>query len=170
MNLPARHPANVDPLLLPPRETPYLLDDVLEKVALGCRDELILDLGECYLRFGVEIDTDTITGQFHPSPFRAKKGYASLRTAKPWDKYVGQECGWTWFGWNQQGYLDTVLISFNGIEPSVLLQTIGSSVEIYTVSPAEKRIRRGRPTPKRRKRRENGSPGQRASAPGGKPG
>jgi len=44
MNLLARQPDKTDPMLLPPRETPYLLKDVLEKRLHGCRDELILNL------------------------------------------------------------------------------------------------------------------------------
>ena len=138
MTLLAHHPQHADPLLLPPRETPYLLHDVLEKRVYGCRDELILNLGECFLRFGVDIDTDTITSRFQPSSFRATKGYASIQGSKPWKRYVGRDCGWTWFGWNQQGYLDTVLLSFNGIKPSVLLQTIGSAIEVFTITPVEK--------------------------------
>src|SRR5262249_12141284 len=138
MNLVARHPGTAEPPLLPPREAPYVLSDVLEKMVHGCRDELILNLGDCFLRFGVEIDTDTIVSQFQVSPFLATIGYASLKAAEPWNKYGGKECGWTWFGWNQQGYLDTVLISFNGIEPGVLLQTIASSIKVYVVSPAAK--------------------------------
>jgi Family of unknown function (DUF6334) len=138
MSLAVYPPNSADPLLLPPRETPYVLKDVLEKVVDGCRDELILSLGDCFLRFGVDIDTDTITSQFQPFPFRARKGHAAIRSAKPWKKYVGKECGWTWFAWNQQGYLDSVLISFNGIEPGVLLQTIASSIEVFTVSPVDK--------------------------------
>lgn len=134
MNLLGRHPQNDDPLLLPPRDAPYVLHDVLEKVVYGCRDELILDLGDCFLRFGAEDDTDTIGCRFQPSPFRAKRGYRSIQSAKPWKKYVGKECGWTWLAWNQQGYLDSVLLSFEGIEPNVLLQTIASSIDVFTVS------------------------------------
>src|SRR6266581_2655808 len=140
MNLLARHPASRDPLLLPPRETPYVLSDVLEKRVYGCRDELILNLGDCSLRFKVDSDTDTITSQFQPSSFRAKKGYASIQAAKLWKKFVGKECGWTWFAWNQQGYLDSVLISFDGIEPNVLLNTIGSSIEVFMISLVEKAL------------------------------
>jgi hypothetical protein len=84
MNDLVRHPQNADPLLLPPRETPYLLKDVLERVAYGCRDELNLELGDGFLRFGVDGDTDTITSQFQPFPFRARKGYRSIQAAKPW--------------------------------------------------------------------------------------
>jgi hypothetical protein len=134
MNLLARHPQNDDPLLLPPRDTPYVLRDVLEKTVYGCRDELILNLGDCFLRFRVDNDTDTITSQFRPLPFRSKRGYRSVQSAKPWKKYVGKECGWTWLAWNQQGYLDSVLLSFDGIEPNVLLQTIASSIDVFMVS------------------------------------
>ena len=140
MNLLARLPDSRDPLLLPPREKPYVLSDVLEKRVYGCRDELILNLGDCSLRFKVDIDTDTITSQFQPSSFRAKKGYASIQAAELWKKFVGKECGWTWFAWNQQGYLDSVLISFDGIEPNVLLQTMASSIDVFVISPADKAI------------------------------
>jgi len=133
VNLLAGHPDIADPMLLPPREAPYVLKDVLEKVVYGCRDEIILNLEDCYLRFGVDIDTDTLTSKFQPSPFRAAKGYTSVRSAEPWKKLVGKECGWTWLAVNQQGYLDSVLVSFDGIEPNVLLQTIASSVEVFRV-------------------------------------
>jgi hypothetical protein len=138
MNDLARHPQNADPLLLPPREVPYVLHDVLEKRVYGFRAELILDLGDSFLRFGVDNDWDTITSQFQASPFRAKKAYRSIQSDKPWKKYIGKECGWTWLAWNQQGYLDSVLISFEGIEPNVLLNTIGSSIEIFAISLVEK--------------------------------
>ncbi len=93
MNDLARPPQNTDPLLLPTRETPYILEDVLERIVDGCRDEIILDLGDSSLRFGVDIDTDTITGQFRPGAVRARKGYRSVRSATPWKKCVGKECG-----------------------------------------------------------------------------
>jgi hypothetical protein len=137
MNLLARHPEMADPMLLPPRDTPYVLNDVLEKMVYGSRAELILNLGECFVRFGVDIDTDTVTSQFQPFPFRTRKGYASVQSAKPWRKYVGNECGWTWFAVNQQGYMDSVLLSFEGIEPNILLQTIASSIEVFAISPVE---------------------------------
>src|SRR5262245_21385575 len=122
MNLPTRSPDDTDPLLLPPREKPYLHNDVLERVVHGCRDVLILDLGDCFLRFEIDADTDTIAGLFLPGKFAAGAGYTSVRSAEPWAPYIGKDCGWTWFGWNQEGFLDIVVLSFNGIAPSVLLQ------------------------------------------------
>ncbi len=151
----ARHPQNADPLLLPPREGPYVLRDVLEKSVYGFRAELILDLGDSFLRFGVDIDWDTITSQFQASRFRAKKAYRSIRADKPWKKYVGKECGWSWLAWNQQGYLDSVLISFEGIEPNVLLNTIGSSIEIFAISLVEKASAAGTDRNGKRKAKAN---------------
>lgn len=138
MNLLARKPDSDDPLLLPPRDTPYVLNYVLERIVHGCRDELVLDLGDSFLRFGVDIDTDTITSRFEPCPFRAKKSYKSIGSSRPWKTWLGKQCGWTWLAVNQQGYLDSVLMSFDGIEPNVLLQTIASSIEVFTISSAEK--------------------------------
>lgn len=123
------HPRRADPLLLPPRETPYFLSDVLEKMVDGCRDELILNLGDCFLRFGVDIDTDSVTSQFQPLPFRGKKGHASVQPARPWEKHLRKKLGWTWFAVNQQGYMDSVLSSFDGIGPNVLLQALASSMK-----------------------------------------
>jgi len=133
MNLPARDP---DPLLLPPREKPYLLKDVLERVVHGCRDVLILDLGDCFLRFEIDPDTDTIAGLFQPVPFREREGYTSAAATQPWKQYIGKDCGGTWFGWNQEDYLDIVVVSFDGIEPSVLLHTMGSTIEVFTITRA----------------------------------
>jgi hypothetical protein len=138
MNELARHPQDADLLLLPPRETLYVLEDVLEKIVLRCRDELILALGDSFVRFGVNIDTDTITSEFQPGRLRTRKGYRSVGSEKPWKSYVGKKCGWTWLAWNQQGYLDSTLLSFDGIVPGVLLQTIASSIEVFTISPVER--------------------------------
>jgi hypothetical protein len=143
-----------DPLLLLPREAPYILADVLEKWVHGCRDEIVLSLGDSFIRFVVDNETDTIMSEFKPSPFRGKKRYVSIRSATPWKAHVGKECGWTWFGWNQQGYLDTVLISFDGIVPSILLQTIASSIKVFTISPAENAV--ALPTSRGGKQKANG--------------
>lgn len=125
---------NRTPLLLPVRDEPYVLADVLEKVVHDCREEVILSFENCNLQFGVDPNTDSISALFHPMPFRAKKGYRSVQSTKPWKKLAGKDCCWTWLAWNQQGYLDSVMLAFDGIEPGVLLQSIASSIEVYVVS------------------------------------
>jgi hypothetical protein len=129
-----------DPLLLPPREEPYVFKNVFEKTTNGCRDEIVLDLGEGGLRIGVDINYDTLLFRFQSRPFKPTGRWVSLRNSEPWKKHVGQECGWTWLAVNQQGYLDTMLISFDGIEPSIMLQAIASSIEVFAVTPAKAKV------------------------------
>jgi Family of unknown function (DUF6334) len=150
MNVLAESLVTTDPMLLPPRDEPYILKNVFEKIVHGCRDEIVLDLGDCCLRIGVDINYDTLLFRFQSRPFRHTKGWVSLRNLEPWKKCTGKECAWTWLAVNQQGYLDTALISFDGIEPSIMLQGIASSVEVFTVAPAKevavaKTGRNGRP-------------------------
>ena len=137
MNTLDRSLVTTDPMLLPPRDEPYVLKDVLEKTVHGCRDAIALDLGDCWLRIGVDINYDTLLFRFQSRPFKPTKRWVSLRNSEPWKKCTGKECGWTWLAVNQQGYLDTMLISFDGIEPSIMLQAIASSIEVFTISPAK---------------------------------
>jgi hypothetical protein len=124
-----------DPLLLPDRDEPYRLRDVYEKVVHSCRDEIVLDLGDCFLQFTAEPDFDTIAGQFHGRPFGAKRGYRSIGSVAPWSRFLNKECGWTWLAVNQQGYWDTILISFDAVIPNILLNVMASSIYVCGIGP-----------------------------------
>ena len=137
MNELAESLLTTDPMLLPPREARYILKNVLEKIVHDCRDELMLDLGDCCLRIGVDINCDTLLFRFQSRPFRPTKNWVNLGNNEPWKNYIGKECGWTWLAVNQQGYLDSALISFDGIQPSIMLHAIASSIEVFTITPAK---------------------------------
>jgi hypothetical protein len=95
-----------DTMLLPPREAPYHLQGVYERVLDGCREEFILDLDGSYLEVRVDENTDTLHPQFHGTGFNSSSGYRkyepggyrSLRSVWPWEQWIGKECGWTWLG------------------------------------------------------------------------
>ncbi len=126
-----------DPLLLPDREAPYRLRDVYEKLVHGCRDEIVLDFGDCFLRFIANPDDDTIAGEFSPRVFRSKRGYRSIGSGTPWQQFLNRECGWTWLAVNKQGYWDTILISFDAVVPNVLLNVMASSIYVFAIGPME---------------------------------
>ena len=128
-----RQDSRIDPLLIPDRDEPYLLQDVYEKVVHGCRGEIVLDFGDSFLRFTVDQDTDSIAGQFHQRALGAKRGYRSIASVAPWRKYLKKECGWTWLAINQQGYWDTVLISFDAVVPNILLNVMASSIFVCAI-------------------------------------
>jgi hypothetical protein len=134
----ARPKNGLDPLLLPDRDEPYRLFDVFEKIVYGCRQEIILDLGDSFLRFGVDPDTDSITAQFQGRPFGSKRGYRSMRASAPWSRFLNEECGWTWLAVNQQGYWDSILLSFEAVVPNILLNVMASSIYVFTIGPMEK--------------------------------
>ena len=125
----------MNPLLLPDRVEAYSLHDVFERVIDGCRDEIVLSFGDCFLSFKIEPDVDTIEAQFHDKKFVSKRSYHSIGHDDPWTRYLNQECGWTWLAINQQGYWDTVLISFETVVPNVLLNVMASSIHVFAVGP-----------------------------------
>jgi len=133
----AQPSSGLDPLLFPDREEPYHLREVYEKIIYGCRDEIILDLADCFLRIALDRDSDTITAEFHGNPFGSKRGYRRIGSTSPWKAFLNQECGWTWLAINQQGYRDSILISFEGIVPNVLLNVMASSIYVFKIGPME---------------------------------
>jgi hypothetical protein len=133
----AQPSAKRDPLLLPERDQPYRLRAVYEKIVHGCRDQLLLDFGDCFLRFSVDADTDSISSEFQARALASKRGYRSIGDAAPWKDYVNETCGWTWLAVNQQGYWDTILISFETVIPNLLLHAIASSLYVLPIGPLE---------------------------------
>jgi hypothetical protein len=204
---------NESPALLPPREKPYLLQDVYELVKDNCRSELVLDLSGSYLQFRADEDNDSIYFDFQSREFDPSRDHCSLSSdkklvpsetailkaltggpktkkqmlalglqatakilgagskkgfgrqgggllrpglIKPTGKsfrgsiqyqitatgrkalmaseLMGKELGWTWAATNQQGYCDSVMMSFEGIIPTVLLHVIASSIEVFTIT------------------------------------
>jgi hypothetical protein len=140
----AERRGKVDPLLLPDRDEPYELHDVLEKVIDGCRDEIVLSFGDSYLSFKALPDTDEIAARFHARKF-TRRGFGSIGHDTPWRRFVSENCGWTWLAVNQQGYWDTALISFDAVVPNVLLNVMGSSIFVFSVGPMDVSWRRKSP-------------------------
>jgi len=61
------------------------------------------------------------------------EGRIALASA-PWKKFLGKELGWTWVAVNQQGYCDSVMLSFDGIVPTILLNVVASSIKVCTIA------------------------------------
>jgi hypothetical protein len=59
---------------------------------------------------------------------------ALAAASAPWRRLLGKELGWTWVATNQQGYCDSVMLSFEGIIPTILLHVIASSIEVFTIA------------------------------------
>lgn len=193
-------------MLLPPHDSPYLLQDVYELIRDECRSEIVLQWSEGYLVFRAEENTDSLEFDFHPELFEPSPDHEPLNSCEkltgrersilkalvkgprtkqqlgarakvvgaltrggggmlgrrlitgnrqgrdiqytitatgrkalaaaimPWKKLLGKECGWTWVATNQQGYCDSVMLSFDGIVPTVLIHVIASSIEVFSIA------------------------------------
>ncbi|MBX9681726.1 MAG: hypothetical protein K2X38_23455 [Gemmataceae bacterium] len=144
MNVPANRFRDFSPELLPDREEAYLLKEVWERGEVHNRSELVLDFGDCSLHFGVDIDTDQIVPDFRPGAVRKSKSLKSLASLKPWRDCVGKEIGWTWLATNQQGYMDSAMISFVDVIPMILLHAMASSVEVFSIMHVTKNTQESR--------------------------
>src|SRR5947209_5341407 len=127
-----------DPMLLPQREAPYVLQSVYELVVQGFRERVVLGWGDSHLVVQVNGDFDTLEPQFHELPFHRTRVYRNLGSSPAWERLLGKECDWTWVGVNKQGYCDIIMLSFDAILPQLLFHAIGSSIEIFQVSEGRK--------------------------------
>jgi hypothetical protein len=125
----------VHPALVPDRDDGYRLVGVYETVADGCRVELILAFDGGTLTFRADPDYDTIETRFDATDLHPSEAQLPL-SGTAFDRFVGAELGWSWSAVNQQGYRDTVLLSFDGVIPNVAAHVIASSVEVYGIGPA----------------------------------
>ena len=122
-----------NPMLLPPREAPYLLHAVHELLSNGCRTEIVLDWSDSHLFVRVDADSDTLHADFHDYPFVPSEAFGNLGACSPWDGQLGKECDWTWVAVNQQGYCDLLVFSFDVMVPNIMLHALASSIEVFEV-------------------------------------
>ncbi len=126
--------------ILPEREAPFILREVYELVEDGCRSEIVVQLSEGYIEFRADADTDSLCFEWNPGEFCEGPHHTSVGgetddrgPSSPWKAFMGKECGWTWVARNQQGYCDSVMLSFDGIVPNILLYVMCSSIYVYSI-------------------------------------
>lgn len=92
----------------------------LGKIVLGFDQDSLVVEAEPY--------DDTITIHLISNNDRNTDGWIDASHSKPWSNFIGQTFGWGWITINQQGYLDGILLSFDGIIPQVMLNVMASSI------------------------------------------
>ncbi len=112
------------------------LEEVWQRVEEGCRELVALKFSAGVLTFEVDADTDTVEARFQETEAFNPAGLTRADADAPWLSLMRRSFGWGWVAINQQGYHDGVLLSFDGLEPSVLLVAAASALRIYTVNEA----------------------------------
>ena len=97
------------------------LEASLGKIVLGFDQDSLLVEAEPY--------DDTITIHLISNNDRSTDGWIDASHSKPWSSFIGKTFGWGWITINQQGYIDGILLSFDGIWPQVMLNVMASSIK-----------------------------------------
>jgi len=112
---------------------PETLGGVYEKITDKCRETLALAFTTKTLLFTANPEDDSISVRSEDTPFLSTSSWARIDGKKPWKSLLGAEFGWGWVTINQQGYCDGVLLSFNGLSPTILLCVMGSSITVHQI-------------------------------------
>jgi Family of unknown function (DUF6334) len=137
------HPANTAQALLDAfhafaPEKPEVLRAVYRVAGEGEENEtLALDFTTKRLVFTADPDDDTIRLGCEPLPAGGSDAAQRIDGAAPWNSLLGREFGWGWVTINQQGYCDGVLLSFDGIVPTLLLTVAASALSVAQITPVE---------------------------------
>ena len=107
------------------------LVDVLERLDDGQCDSVALVFSTQALILKANGDNDTIVVATVP----ANEPLSGFRPSldPTWARLRGKEFGWGWVTVNQQGYCDGVLLSFETLEPCVLINVIASSLKTQPI-------------------------------------
>lgn len=97
-------------------------------------DKLILDFGEKLLIVIADQDDDSVDLSAVESNHYHYLDSVDQTHLSPWCNCVGRVFGWGWITINQQGYCDGILLSFEGIDPSVIINVMASSFRIGTIA------------------------------------
>jgi Family of unknown function (DUF6334) len=110
------------------------LEGVFQRVEDGCLDLIALRFPAGMLAIAADADTDTVEVRYHEAETFDKAGLVRVSAHPPWSSLIGQCFGWGWSTINQQGYQDGVLLSFDGLVPSVMLLVAASSFRVCVVN------------------------------------
>jgi hypothetical protein len=92
-------------------------------------DTILFQLEESFLTIKAMSD-DTVT-------IFLESGYGhgtAINDVQPWATNIGKSIGWNWVAVNQQGYMDSVLISFGCVVPEIAIFAVASGLQVHSIS------------------------------------
>jgi hypothetical protein len=94
-------------------------------------EEILLAFDDEYLVFSCNIDYDTIHVKFETKHIVVDD--EEFAPHPDWDRFIGKDFFWGWLTLNQQGYIDGVLLSFDGVVPEIGMNVIASRFEVLEI-------------------------------------
>jgi len=112
---------------------PATLQGVYERVRDERREELVLRFNTKCLRFTANLDDNTMMVRCEDASSLDTLEWTCLDCKEPWQSLIASSFGGGWVTINQQGSCDGVLLSFNGMQPTIMLGVVGSSLTINRI-------------------------------------
>jgi hypothetical protein len=100
----------------------------------GCLNRTIFVFDQVSLVIGCDPEDDSVELRTVPSANVEVLGSIDATESQPWKFLLGKPFGWGWITVNQQGYCDGVLLTFNGIQPQLLLTVGASAVSVSAIN------------------------------------
>lgn len=110
-----------------------VLNHVRETRPEKCLFEITFDFGAKALMLAANEEDDTIHLRSANATATRPNSPDEATSTGPWENYMGKQFGWGWITINQQGYLDGVILSFEGITPQLLVTVAASSLQIQQI-------------------------------------
>jgi len=108
-----------------------VLKSVFEKKEYGDIVKIIFDFEEVSLIVSENGDDDTIDFEVVKIGDRSiDDTYTDASKRNPWYQFIGRHFCWGWVALNQQGYLDSILLSFDLITPALILNVVERSIKV----------------------------------------
>jgi hypothetical protein len=95
---------------------------------------IVMEFDSVSLLADAERDYDTIDFSVKESANVGKAGYINASQLEPWNHFFGRPFVWGWVTINQQGYCDGLLLSFDSIAPSVILNVVASEIHVGVIT------------------------------------
>jgi len=98
----------------------------------GSRTQITLGFDSGSLKIQANENDDSI--EVTVVPCGSVNDLTDAGSLEPWTTFIGKTLGWGWLAFNQQGYCDGVLLSFDGgVLPQVVLTVAASSIKVGSV-------------------------------------
>ncbi len=111
----------------------HTLKGVRQVFVEGSLERLTFDFGSVSLTATANEDDDTVNISLL-SADQLTKDEQDVSNVEPWKEFIGRSFGWGWLIVNQQGYVDGVLLGFDGIDPQLLINVIASSIKVGRIA------------------------------------
>lgn len=105
---------------------------VIDSEGMSCYSRIVLELDNSFIDILVNDVSEIIV---KINPILPPKNTEKLVDVSELSNLIGNNLSWAWIGTNYLGYLDSLMFSFSGINPTIMLVACASTLNIFDIVP-----------------------------------